>query len=178
MFDQADLFEAIRGRRTIKAFLPEPVPPATLDRLFRLASWAPNHHLTNPWRFRVVGPQALEDLKAADPEGATKLDRAPTLVAVSAASDPEADDEVRKEDLLAVGSAAYIVLLAAHGLGLAGYWRTPNVIRTPEGRAALAIPPEEQTVGLLYLGHPAETTGRAKPAPPREPVQTFTTYLR
>ena len=57
------------GRRTHKAYGPEPVPRETLDELFELARWAPNHHLTNPWRFRVLGPEALAALKeAAGPE--------------------------------------------------------------------------------------------------------------
>src|SRR6476620_4052076 len=114
-----DLEEAIRTRRTHKAFGPEPVAPETLTELLDLARWAPNHHLTNPWRFRVLGPAALARLKtAAGPEAATKLDRAPTLVAISAiqcGDDPVADDE----DLMATACAAYIVLLAAHAHGLA-----------------------------------------------------------
>jgi nitroreductase len=73
--------DAIRGRRTHKAFAPEPVPRELLDELLELARWAPNHHLTNPWRFRVLGPRSLARLKeAAGPEAAAKLDRAPTLV--------------------------------------------------------------------------------------------------
>ena len=72
--------EAIRTRRTHKAYTPEPLDRETLEELFELARWAPNHNLTNPWRFRVVGPEALERLKAAaGPESAPKLDRAPTL---------------------------------------------------------------------------------------------------
>src|SRR5204863_7751116 len=59
-----DTEHAIRTRRTVKAFDPEPVDRPTLDDLLELARWAPNHHLTNPWRFRVVGPAALERLKA------------------------------------------------------------------------------------------------------------------
>ena len=75
--------EAIRTRRTNKVYRPDPVPREQLDQLFELARWAPNHHLTNPWRFRVLGPRSLEALKQAHPEGAAKLDRAPTLVACS-----------------------------------------------------------------------------------------------
>src|SRR3954452_2905395 len=89
-----DLEEAIRTRRTHKAFAPEPVDREVLAALFELARWAPNHHLTNPWRFRVLGPGALARLKeAAGPEAAPKLDRAPTLVAVSAvlSGDPVGD---------------------------------------------------------------------------------------
>src|SRR3954468_10805590 len=113
--------DAIRTRRTHKAYTPEPLDSEALEELFELARWAPNHNLTNPWRFRVVGPQALARLKAAAGlEGGRKLDRAPTLVAVSvtqAGEDPVSDEE----DLLAAAVAAYIVLLAAHGRGLAGY---------------------------------------------------------
>ena len=54
------LDELIRTRRTQKAYEPVPVDRDTLDELFELARWAPNHHLTNPWRFRVLGPRALE----------------------------------------------------------------------------------------------------------------------
>ena len=65
---------------------------------------------------------------------ASKLDRAPTLIA---ATQVRAEDPVQdEEDLCATACATYAVLLAAHGRGLAGYWRTPGVLRTPEGRAA------------------------------------------
>src|ERR1700760_4121664 len=101
-----DVEEAIRTRRTHKVYGSEPVDRATLLELFELARWAPNHHLTNPWRFRVLGPRALAALKqAAGPEAAGKLDRAPTLVVVSAVQggeDPVADEE----DLLAPAAAA------------------------------------------------------------------------
>lgn len=146
-----EIEQAIRSRRTHKAFAPEPVPPELLADLLELARWAPNHHVTNPWRFRVLGPRALERLKlAAGPEAASKLDRAPTLVAASAlrAEDPVQD----QEDLCATACAVYAVLLAAHGRGLAGYWRTPGVLRTPEGMDAVSIPPTERFVALIHLG--------------------------
>src|SRR3954454_8429389 len=119
-----DVEEAIRTRRTHKAYAPEPVARELLDELFDLAAWAPNHNLTNPWRFRVVGPEALGRLKAAaGPESGPKLDRAPTLVVASSVrSDNTLQDE---EDVCATAAAIYIVLLAAHARGLAGYWRTP-----------------------------------------------------
>src|SRR5207253_10826703 len=91
-----NLEQAIRTRRTHKAFGPTPVERETLDELFELARWAPNHHGTNPWRFRVLGHGALARLKrAAGREHAAKLDRAPTLVVVSAelTGDPLQDEE-------------------------------------------------------------------------------------
>ena len=168
-----ELEQAIRTRRTHKAYAPEPLDRETLDELFELARWAPNHKLTNPWRFRVLGPQALQRLKdaAEDPIAAAKLDRAPTLVAVSAtqSGDPVLDEE----DVLATATAAYVVLLAAHGRGLAGYWRTPGVLRTAAGRSALGVEEGERVLGLLHLGHP-----RQEPrVPERAPVEHVAIYL-
>jgi nitroreductase len=167
--------DAIRTRRTHKAYGPEPVDRATLDELFELARWAPNHHLTNPWRFRVLGPQALQRLKTAadavEPGSGRKLDRAPTLVVVSVLT--AADPIEAREDLLAAGVAAYIVLLAAHARGLAGYWRTPAVLRDAAGRSALAIPDSEDVLGLLHLGHPRQE----QIVPARAPVADVVEYL-
>ena len=167
-----DVETAIRSRRTHKAYRPEPVDRETLDELLELARWAPNHHLTNPWRFRVVGPQALGRLKvAAGPDAAAKLDRAPTLVVCSCVL---GGDEVQdEEDLEATAIAAYIVLLAAHARGLAGYWRTPGVLRTAAGRGAVGLPDEEKFVGLIHLGHPIQQ----KPVPGREPASNVVTHL-
>ena len=161
-----DVDTAIRTRRTHKAYAPEPVDRATLEELFELARWAPNHHLTNPWRFRVLGPRALERLKqAAGAEAAGKLDRAPTLVVVSAVGN--------EEDRDATAAAAYIVLLAAHARGLASYWRTPEVLRTDAGRSALGIPEDEQVLGLLHLGR----ARHEQRVPERAPTSEVVAYL-
>jgi nitroreductase len=167
-----DIEQAIRTRRTHKVFGPQPVERETLDELFELARWAPNHHGTNPWRFRVLGCGALGRLKqAAGNEQAAKLDRAPTLILVSAAlgGDPLQDEE----DLHATAIAAYIVLLVAHARGFAGYWRTPAVLRTPEGRAAIGVPPQEHILGLIHLGQPRQPSA----TPERDDPGAYVTYL-
>jgi nitroreductase len=167
-----DVETAIRTRRTHKAFGPEPLAREELLELLELARWAPNHHLTAPWRFRVVGPEALARLKeVAGPEGAVKLDRAPTLVVVSSAL---GEDPVQnEEDLHATAVASYIVLLSAHARGLAGYWRTPGLLRSAEGRAAVGLPDDERFVGLLHLGQARQV----KEPPERPPVEQATEFL-
>jgi nitroreductase len=166
-----DVDEAIRTRRTHKIYQPQPVPRDVLDALFELARWAPNHHLTNPWRFRVLGPAALAALKQADPGGAAKLDRAPTLVACSVAqAGDEAQDE---EDVCAGACAVYVVMLAAHARGIASYWRTPSVLRSAAGRAAVAIEPDEHVLGLLHLGY----ADRDWQPPQRAAPADFVRYL-
>ena len=167
-----ELEDAIRTRRTHKAYGAEPVSRETLEELFELARWAPNHNLTNPWRFRVLGPESLARLKqAAGAEAAAKLDRAPTLVV---ASQLRSDDPIQdEEDICAAAAASYIVLLGAHARGLAGYWRTPAVLRAAEGRAALGLGDGERVIGLLHLGPPRQD----KEPPERLPPGDFVTYL-
>ena len=85
--------------------------------------------------------------------------------------DPVQDEE----DLHATAVASYIVLLAAHARGHAGYWRTPALLRTDEGRAAVGLPDEERFVGLLHLGRPRQRAGAARaPRPPSRPRSTST----
>jgi nitroreductase len=167
--------KAIRTRRTHKAFAQRPLERALLDELFELASWAPNHHLTNPWRFHVLGEDTRARLmslaESEKPGAAVKLQRAPTLVVVCAhqSGDPAQD----REDLLASAVAAYLVLLGAHARGLAGYWRTVALLDDPRARDILGLLPEEAPIGLLYLGEPVQE----QRVPERAPHSSFVTYL-
>jgi nitroreductase len=149
-----DVETAIRTRRTHKRYGSEPLDDTALRELLELARFAPNHHLTQPWRFRVLGPETrsrIEDL--AGEKEAIKLRRAPTLVLATAAlsGDPHTDEE----DLHAVACAVYAVLLGATARGLASYWRTPRVLEDAAIRELLGLPGDEQVVALIHLGPPA-----------------------
>jgi len=167
--------KAIRTRRTHKAFGATEVPRAVVEELIELARWAPNHHLTNPWRFRVIGPITRERLielaEQAKPGSGVKLRRAPTLIAVSARR--SGDDEQDREDLLATAVAAYLVLLGAHARGLAGYWRTVSLLDTAAGREILSLPATEAPVGVLYLGAPVQS----QRVPERAPLAEIVSHL-
>ena len=161
-----ELEAGIRSRRTHKRFGGEPVPREVVTELLDLARWAPNHHLTEPWRFRVLGPESLSRLAAVGRPGELeKLSRAPTLIVASAKL--TGDDYQNHEDVLATACAVYIVLLAAHARGLASYWRTPGALRTREGRAALGVGDDEHVVGLIHLGPPVSDPPRKERDAPR-----------
>jgi nitroreductase len=160
------------ARRTHKTFGPEPVRRETLLELLDVARLAPNHHLTQPWRFRVLGPESLARLKeCAGPTEATKLDRAPTLVVASAALSGELVQD--EEDVCATAAAIMLVLLAATERGLASYWRSPAVLRTPRGREAVGIAGCERVLGLLHFGPPE----REPAARVRETVERYVEFL-
>ena len=134
-----ELEQAIRTRRTHKAFAPEPVDPQMLERLFELARWAPNHHLTNPWRFRVLGPSTLARLKqiaeTLTPGSAGKLDRAPTLVVASVTK--QGDVAQQQEDIGGqIIAAEQFLLNQLILLGRQGAWQplrsTRDVLTTDQ----------------------------------------------
>jgi nitroreductase len=166
------LHELAAARRTHKAFGPEPVPRETLLEVLAVARFAPTHHLAQPWRFRVLGPESLAALKGvAGEKEAQKLDRAPTLVLATAAL--TGDLVLDEEDMCATAAAIQLVLLAATERGIATYWRTPQVLRSKKGREAVGLPRGERFLGLLHFG-----TAEREPAPrEREPVESYVDFL-
>jgi nitroreductase len=160
------------ARRTHKEFGSEPIGRDTLLELLDVARLAPTHHMTEPWRFRVLGPEALAALKAAAGESeAKKLDRAPTLVVASASLTGDLVQD--EEDVCATAAAIMLVLLAATERGLASYWRTPAVLRTARGREALGVRRGERVLALLHFGRPVR-----EPSPrERDPVETYVQFL-
>jgi nitroreductase len=159
-----DLEEAIRTRRTHKQYGAKPLDSGTLESILELARWAPNHHLTQPFRFRVLGSETRARLEhACGEKEALKLRRAPTLVLATAVltGDPRTDEE----DLLASGCAVYAILLGATARGLASYWRTPAALEGAGARAVLGLAENERIVGLVHLG-PVVSEPPAKERPP------------
>ena len=164
--------DAIRSRRTHKQFGGEPLDETTLRDLLDLARYAPNHHLTQPWRFRALGPETRARIDAAAGEKeAMKLRRAPTLVLATAtlSGDPLTDEE----DLHATAAAVYAVLLGATERGLASYWRTPACFSEPAVREVLSLGDGERVVALIHLGPPV--TG--PPHKERLPLDDVLTFL-
>jgi len=159
-----DVASAIRARRTHKQYGPEPVDAAVVRELAELARFAPNHKLTNPWRFRLLGPETRARIEEIVGENETlKLRRAPTLVLVTAVLSE--DPVLAEEDLLAAGCAAYVMLLGATGRGLASYWRSPHCFREEPVRALLGLADNETLVALVHLGPPASDPPGKERAP-------------
>ena len=159
---------AIRSRRTHKQFGREPVSEAVVRDLLDLARYAPNHKLTQPWRFRLLGDETRRrlDLAVGEKE-AMKLGRAPTLILATAllCGDPQTEEE----DLHATACAVYAVLLGASARGLASYWRTPTALNEPHVRELVGLDRAERVVGLIHLG-PAVSEPPAKDRVPLDDV--------
>ena len=166
--------EAILTRRTIKDFKPDAVSDEIIARALSAGLWAQNHHLSQPWRFTVLGREthrALAEIygamqaralgencsdaqrAAAHEKGIAKLSFKPRLVAVG--STLVADEIARREDYAAVCCAIQNIQLAAWSEGLGMQWSTGKVIAQPETYELLGIDSAQQElVGLLYFGFP------------------------
>jgi nitroreductase len=160
-----DVDRAITERRTTKRYTDEPVGTDVLRDLIELATWAPNHKMTAPWRFRLLGPEATANLvKVAPADKVPKMTLAPTrlLVSCKVTGDPTR----REEDLLATGAAVQNLLLAATARGIDTFWQSPSVAALPAARGLLGIPDDEELVAVVNLGYSNED----RVAPGRLPI--------
>jgi nitroreductase len=161
--------EAIRARRTLKAFTDEPVDRQVVSDLLDLAVLAPNHHETEPWRFWVVGRATLQAL--SDATGDKKLLRSHTAIVVGVKRDEDA--QTAEEDYAAVACAIENLMLAARGRGLASFWRTPGVLSRPQVARILDVPKKVRLIGVVHLGLPGEPF----PPQPERSAAPFTHWL-
>jgi nitroreductase len=164
-----DVDEAIRARRTLKAFTDDVVDEAVVRELLALAVLAPNHHETEPWRFWVVGPEAIARLVEAT--GDIKLRRSQTAIVVGVLRND--DPVVAEEDYAAVACAIENLMLAARGRGLACFWRTPGVMGQRSFAETVGIPGDVRPIGVVHIGLPAEPF----PETPPRSAEPYTTWL-
>lgn len=171
-----EVLDAIHNRRTIARFQSRPVSPDLLKRVLEAGIWAPNHHLTEPWRFAVAGPETMRVLAERAGKGKTskmpnesperlarlhdevvaKFLANPVLIVVTARQ--EGDELRRREDYAAVCCAIQNIQLAAWAEGLGAKWGTGVLTRQPATYELLGLDPEKELIaGFLYMGYPDES---------------------
>ncbi len=181
--------DAIRARRSIKSFTPRPIPREVVESLLETAVLAPNHRMTEPWRFLVLGPDTKREYarirgagKSAKVEGAeaaeavaakvaAEIEAVPAIVAFTQRNDPRAD--VREEDFAAVYMGIQNLLLAATGLGLGSHVKTGAELDLPQTQRVLGVEDGERIVAVVHLGEPADS----RPQKPRTPARERTRWL-
>jgi len=158
-----DLFDAIRTRRSVRAFRPDPVPAELLERVLEAARWAPSGLNNQPWRFHVVRePAVLEGLGGLTRYGHV-LRSARAAVAVFLEGEASYH---RDKDCQGVGACLQNLLLAAHGLGLGACWLGEIVNRREEVERLLGAPATCELMAVVALGFPArENQGRGERLP-------------
>lgn len=183
-----DTIEAIHTRRSITQFTDRSIRREEIERLLDTVIHAPNHRMTQPWRFYVLGPkarraygEALGARKARrveDPEAAravaekvaTNEALLPALIAVSMTLHD--NPETREEDYAATMMGVQNFMLAAHALGLGTHLKTGAIMDDPRARAAVGVPEGERIVATIQLGEPA-APGEGKPRRAAAEVTTW-----
>jgi nitroreductase len=181
--------DAIKERRSIKRFADRTVSREEVERLLDAATLAPNHRLTQPWRFYVLGPEArhayglaLGERKARkldDPERARALRdtvgqehrNLPLMIAVAVVNSD--DPEIREEDYAATMMAVQNIALTAVELGLGTHIKTGGVMSDPAARAAAGVRDNERIVAIVNVGVPSENP----PPKKRESASSFTVWV-
>ena len=185
-------FDAIRSRRSVKRFSSAPITRDEVEAILELAVHAPNHRLTEPWGFIVMGPGArrrLGEIKGARraakvPERAAaeeiyrrtveQAEEVPLMIAFTQRLTD--DDEVREEDFASVYMAIQNVLLGATAVGFGTHVRTGAILNATETRDALGVAPEERVVAIVDFGR-IDGEGESTPAKPRTPARERTRWV-
>lgn len=184
-----EALDVIHGRRSIREFTDRAITREEIEQLLEAAARAPNHRMTQPWRFYVLGPEARSAYGAAlgarkakrvdDPEAAQAvIDKVvekhaslPAMLAVSVVVDE--NPEIREEDYAAAYMGIENLSLAAHALGLGTHIKTGAVMDDPRSRAAVGVPEGERIVATIEVGEPASVPEEKD----RTPASELTTWV-
>lgn len=184
-----DVREAIAARRSVKRFTDRQVTREEIDRLLESAVLAPNHRMTEPWCFYVLGPQSRRGYGAAlgvrkarrveDPAAAEAVKAKveaehvalPAVIAVAIRQDD--NPEIREEDYAAAMMAIQNISLMAVALGLGTHIKTGAIMDDPAARAAVGADDSERIIALINVGEPAEQPA----AKPRTDARDLTVWV-
>lgn len=184
-----DVSRAIETRQSVGRVKQDPVERELIERILESAVHAPNHKITEPWRFHVFIGKGRGELARARAETARlmaeaegeyeemaagrisrerkKAFRAPVVIAVISAA---GRDEVETlENYAACAAAVQNMQLTSHSLGLASIWRTGPVAYHEHMRRFFDLDVGDRIVAYLYLGYPdmGERPRRRSPASER-----------
>ncbi len=184
--------QAIKSRRSIGRVKADPVPRELVEEILESAVHAPNHKITEPWRFHVFTGKGRGELARARAELARilaeaegeeeeliagrvsrerkKAFRAPVVIAVI--SKGGRDEVETLENYAACAAAVQNMQLTAHALGLAAMWRTGPAAYHPYMRDFFGLEADDRIVAYLYLGYP-DTVERSRR---RQPASTKTVW--
>ena len=169
-----ELEEVLLGRRTINLYLQTRVPEELVRGAVEAATWAPNHRVTEPWRFYLLGQETIDRCVALvrDVVAAKKDDNAAEFKARNWAEKPgwlvvtcrvSADELLQREDYGACCAAVQNFMLYLWRAGVGSKWTTGDMTRDPRFFDILGIDADrEMVVGLVWYGYPKVTPTQSR----------------
>lgn len=169
--------ERIRGRRTIKLFLQTPVDRQIILDGIEVARWTPNHHLTQPWHFYLLGAKAMKaNVELIHQITAEKQDAAKAEFKAKAAENipgwlvltckKNEDEVLQREDYASCCCAMQNLMLYLAEAGVGSKWATSAIAEDERFYKLLGIDRENEfIVGVLRYGYAKITPTQSRKDP-------------
>ncbi len=166
--------EVLRGRRTIELFLQTPVPDALVKEAIEAAIWAPNHHVSEPWKYYLLGQESIssclnlvrdivtakKDARAGEFKAKNWSEKPGWLVVSCRSSDNEL---TQTEDYAACCAATQNLLLYLWKAGVGSKWTTGDITQDPRFFDIVGINADNEfVVGLIWYGYPKLTPTQSR----------------
>jgi len=169
-----DVFEAVKNRRSIRAFTSEEVSENEVKSLIDAARWAPSAGNIQPWEFIIVRDAKIKRRLVIAALDQTFIEEAPVVIVVCADESQSSmgygSRGLTLYCLQDTAAAIQNILLAAYALGLGTCWI--GAFHEEEARQALRIPLGARPVAIIPVGHPAEKPN----TPPKKSIREITHY--
>lgn len=153
-----DLLEAIKGRRSVRAFKRKEVSDEYVDRLIDAARWAPSAGNIQPWEFIVIRRPEIKKALAEAALDQSFIEEAPVVIVVCANEVSSSQGYgIRGKALYCIqdtAAAAQNIHLVAYSFGLGTCW--VGAFEEDEARRILKIPAGVRPVAIIPVGYPAE----------------------
>jgi len=150
-----DVYEAIKARRSVRAYQDKPIPEDVLRRVLEAARLAPSARNRQEWRFIVVTDPEKRRKLVEVAKGQKFVAEAPVVLAFCATEDTDIMSCGLKPGTVDTSIALSYVTLAAVAEGLGTCWL--GAFEQEPARELLGVPPEAVVVALTPLGYPEQT---------------------
>ena len=145
------------------------VPAESINRALNAAIMAPNHFLSEPWRFYSCGPETKANLCGLNEEKRAMAEGVPEMMIVSLKTEHEIDAKLGLEDHAAVACATQNFMLSLASEGIGSKWMTGALGAAPEDvLGAVDAGEGERLIGAIWFGYPAKELSNDGKAPPRK----------
>lgn len=191
-YNLSEINDIIRDRRTIRPeqFSDRKVHREIVEVLLNNAIWAPNHGLTQPWRFKVfmngaqmkLGEFLAELYKSKTPEEkflpskyekfSTRMEKSSVVIAICMKAQ-ELPRFPESEEISAVSMAVQNMHLTCTAYGIGAYWGSGSGTYAPETKKFLGLEEGDKCLGFFYLGYPAVDWPKSR----RRPIEYVTEWI-
>ena len=153
-----DVFEAIRGRRSTRAYTSEEVSEEDIEKLIDAATWAPSAGNIQSWEFVIVRDAQIKQRLSTAALNQRFIEKAPVVIVVCANETRSGRRyNQRGRTLYCIqdtAAATQNILLAAYALELGTCWI--GAFHEEEVGKALKTPSGVRPIAIIPVGHPAE----------------------